>query len=158
MKVKEEIKGNVPKDVSGRTVHVVNKLNNSKKTITVETQPGGIKRIEWSGNPSAPNKEPFSLGPGEILKVRIEDGADSDFNEFVYVDFPAWAEFDFKGSNNCPKEMPNPQIKMNRSAGETRIWIEKGKVNFTLELWYYDLMGAFPRPGEENVNIGDDQT
>jgi hypothetical protein len=158
MKVKEEIKGNVPKDVSGRTLHVVNRLNNSKKTITAETQPGEVKRIEWSGNPSAPNKESFSLAPGEILKVRIEDGADNDSNEFVYVEFPGWAEFDFKGSNKSLEGIPNPRIKMNRSAEGTRIWIEKGKVNFTLELWYYDQMGAFPRPGEENVNIGDDQT
>jgi hypothetical protein len=143
--------------MSQKTLYVVNKLNKLQEAVMAETPSAGQKRIAWSGNPSSPNSEPITFAAGEVLSLTIENGTGGTFDEFGYVQFPAWAEFDFKGNHTCP-EGPDPQITVTRSAMETTITIKKGKADFSLDIWFPELLGTQPRPGQENVNIGDDQT
>ncbi|MCU0288635.1 MAG: hypothetical protein MUF15_19860 [Acidobacteria bacterium] len=143
--------------MSQKTIYVVNKLNQLQEAIIAETPSTGQIRIEWSGDPAAPHSEPVTFAAGEVLTLRIENGAVATFNNFGYVQFPAWAEFDFKGSQTCPGGL-EPQIIATRSAVDTKITIKKGKADYLLDLWFSELTVAVPRAGQENVNIGDDQT
>ncbi len=135
--------------MSEKTITITNQLNISKEAIIAETPSMGQKRIVWDAtHPPVPITFPVE----ETLNLTIENGADMMFGRepFGNIEFPAWAEYDFKPDPTCPGE-----ISITRSESVTKITIKEGEAGFSLDLKFPE--GAAPRPVEENVIIGDDQ-
>jgi len=132
--------------MSQKTIFVHNELGILKEAVIAETASIGQKRIAW------PNREPIEFDTDEVLTLAIENGANGRFDNLGYIKFPAWAEYDFKEDPSCPGE-----ITITRSELETKITIKEGEAGFSLDLKFPGSRGAVPRPGQENVFIGDDQ-
>ena len=137
--------------MSQKTIFVVNELSILKEAIIAETPSIGQKRIAWTGG-TTPNRQLIEFDADEVLTLNIENGVHCKFDTSGYIKFPAWAEYDFNEDPSCPGE-----ITVTRSELETKITIREGEAGFSLGLKFPEPRGAVPRPGEENVAIGDDQ-
>lgn len=142
--------------MADRTVRITNKLNLLKKTVMARVNTSETP-IPWSGNPLNPASAVITVPENNFLTVWIENGTSHQFEILGYVEFPAEAQFEFRGDHGDPGG-PTPQVIATRSNTDTKITIQKGKADYTLELLFPLTEGGGAKGGEENVTIGEEQT